>query len=515
MRRMVGSRRWLELVVPLVWVIVGLAACHTPPAGPIELTILHTNDIHGYALPEPATWVKKTPPPLIGGMAALELAVIAERKKAAHSLLFDGGDVSTGQPASRFIYRGVKGGYLIEAMNRLGYDAACIGNHEFDAGLDNLRAMLELSSFPWLSANLHDKRENPLAIGTYRIFERGGLRIGVIGLTTTELSRLIDPRMLEGFEVDQPAETLQPLIDQVRQKADLVILLTHIGLPGDQQLARSLKGVDLIIGGHTHTRLKKPIVTNGVIICQAGSYLRNLGVLKLTIENGKITAHSGRLRALWHDDKLHGSPEMGQLLREVRQRVKALMSDRLGQLKTGWKKGRSRETNAGTFIAECIRRRLSADIGMINSGGIRSDLPVGPISRGQLLTVLPFSNKLVLVELTGAQLRAVCAHNALSQLTRRHGILQLSGIRYRWRRVGDQKVALVEVQVGGKPLDDKQIYKIATNDYVAFSQPMKYLGLTPGRRTVRGGVVAGAVAAEIQRLGVVEARLENRMTEVK
>ncbi len=510
--RTTHAARWHPALTLTVLTFL-FVACRTPQATPVNLTILYTNDIHGYALPEPAPWVKSQPQPFVGGLAALEQAVTEERSKAAHHLLLDAGDVLTGQPASRFTLRDVKGGYLIAGMNLLGYDAACLGNHEFDGGLSNLNAIVERSEFPWLAANLQDRRERPAQLGRYSIFERGGIRIGVIGLTTPELGQLIDPRMLRRIEVTDPA-TLQPLIDEVRKKADLIALLTHIGVAGDKRLARKLQGIDLIIGGHTHTRLSPPIVENGVIICQTGCYLRNLGVLELTIAANKITAHNGRLRTLWHTDQTHASPKMTQLLSDLRKKVQALMADTLGEIKTAWTRSRSSECNSGTFIAECMRQAVGAQIGFINSGGIRSDVASGPITRAQLITVLPFSNKMVIFKLSGEQLQAVCRHNAQAQVVKDHGILQISGLSYRFRRQGEAEVELIGVSVGGQRLDPKATYTIATNDYIAFSQPMKYLGLVPTHRELRNQVVSEAVAQQIKAHRLIDAKIQKLMQEV-
>lgn len=480
-------------------------------AEPVEITLLYTNDIHGYALPEPAEWARDKAP--IGGLIALEHAVREERARAKLSLLLDGGDILTGQPSSDFPYQGAVGGYLVEAMNRLRYDAAALGNHEFDAGLENLRALMRLARFPFLSANLKDTRPEPLPFLPYKVFERGSLKIAVIGVMTPKLPRMVAPKLIEPFQVADPAKTLQPLIDRLAKEADLVVLLSHVGHAEERDLARALKGVHVILGGHSHSRIRRPALIGDTLVCQAGCYLANLGVLRLAVENKRVVRHSGELRELWHRSATSPSAEMRELVGEVKEKVDRLMADRLGELKTPWVKNRMAESNVGTFLAGCLAARAGAEVGFLNSGGIRTNLPAGPLSRGQLMTVLPFPNKLVRFEATGEELVAVCRNNALAVVTGDHGVLQMSGLSYRWKRKGRTDVEVSEVKVAGQPVDKKKSYRCATNDYIALHQPKKYLGIVPSKVEVLDAVVTEAVASEIKQRGAVEARTAGTMVE--
>lgn len=191
--RVCAVRFW----VPIAAVFVLLGCSHSvKPTGPTELIILHTNDIHGKFTETPATWVEGEPP--IGGFSNLSVFVATERARTPNVLLLDAGDLMTGNPICDYDYEGVKGGAMMAFMNMLQYDAMCVGNHEFDHGLEELDGLLSLARFPVLSANTYTPDGDLTAPARHVIVKRGGLRVGVIGLLTEDLYGVAAPSKLAG-----------------------------------------------------------------------------------------------------------------------------------------------------------------------------------------------------------------------------------------------------------------------------------------------------------------------------
>jgi 2',3'-cyclic-nucleotide 2'-phosphodiesterase (5'-nucleotidase family) len=477
----------------------------------MQLTVLHTNDIHGKFRDTPATWKDGNPP--IGGFANLSAWVEAERATAQRVLLVDGGDLMTGNPLCNEMVDGARGGALMQFMNQMRYDAMALGNHEFDLGLENLDALLGLAQFPVLSANV-ERPEGGLTTGqASMILDKDGLRIGIIGLTTANLYGVAAPSALAGTQVFPPAEVAQRLVDEIDARTDLIVLLTHIGVDGDRELARRVRGIDVIVGGHSHTRLTEPVVENGVLIVQAGAHNRNLGVLELTVQGDSISAWQGHLVDLWPREG--GDAAIRDEVAAWSRRIDDTYGQEIGRLAQDWRRSSRSESNIADWLADCFRARVGADFGFINSGGIRSDLSAGPITRLDILEMLPFGNALVRFECSGADLLTLLRTTAEAAAVHQHGMLHLSGVRYAYAVQGDS-VQIVEATVGGEPLDPLATYHGVGNDFVVFGNPMRYMGFEPGEAELLPLVDADVVIEAIESAhGVVESRLDGRLRQVE
>ena len=252
-----------------------------------QLTILHTNDHHGH-------FQKFDPYPAkdVGGLAAqstLVNIVRAEVESAGgHVMVLSAGDVNTGVPESDLLDAEPD----FNLMNMIGYDAMTLGNHEFDNSLDVLMKQRGWASFPFLAANIVKKGSGKLLVEPYIIKEIDGLKIAVLGLITENVPILVLPDNVKGLEFHNVIETAEKYVPELRKKADLVIALTHIGyyasdseLVGDVQLAKAVPGIDVIVGGHTHTTLDQPVVIGDTLIVQADGYSEKVGRLNLTVDN--------------------------------------------------------------------------------------------------------------------------------------------------------------------------------------------------------------------------------------
>ena len=445
---------------------LGIAAC----AQPRSLTILHTNDMHSTFVPREAIWVRTNPRPMVGGFRQLEFAVDSIRKIRPNVLLLDGGDVMTGNPITEREYRGAQGGALFEMMNMIGYDAWCIGNHDLDISQENLKALVGIARFPTLSANLvNDRNEFPVGNRPYTIINRGGLRIGIIGIISQELSGLVIQTNLVGIRVLSPLETLQRYVDELDPQTDLLVAITHQGVTEDSLLAASVRGLDLIVGGHTHTRLNAPKIVNGVYIVQSGSNTENLGVVDLEVENDRITRLKGKLLPMWAATE-RPRTRLAGFVDSLQAEIDHEFDEVIGTLEGDWIR-RGEANTIGSYVTEAQRQAVRADVGFMNSHGIRRDIPAGPITKRMLFEALPFRNVLTTFQLSGAQLREVIAY-----ALRTGSDILMTGVTGRSEVRPDGSVALHNLQVGGNPLENTRMYSCTANDYMV-GEADRYLGL--------------------------------------
>ncbi|HUL43185.1 MAG TPA: bifunctional UDP-sugar hydrolase/5'-nucleotidase [Bacteroidota bacterium] len=471
-----------------------------------SFTILHTNDIHASFIPHEATWIRSDPKPMIGGFAELSWMIDSIRKAKSVSVLLDGGDVMTGNPISDIEYMGASGGALFSMMNMMGYDAWTIGNHDLDISQDNLKKLTSIAAFPTVSANLTDSSGAwTLNNKPYVILKKDGVTFGVIGLMSKELFLLTNTKNLKGLKVSPPAEVAQKYIDELTPQSDVVIALTHEGVDEDSVLAVSTHGLNIIIGGHSHTRLEHPKLINRVIICQTGSNCENLGELDVTIDNHKVTKYQGELHHLWIHHNA-ASSQIADLISDMKKKIDEDYNQVIGTLVTDWKRGGG-ESNLGDFVADAMRESEHADVGITNSSGLRKDLSAGPIRKLDLSEILPFRNYLCTFPMTGKELRRLASDHARSLVHGRPS-LQISGLECEFRKSGDT-VEIKSLKVGGQDVDDAKSYTVATSDFL-INQADKYLGMIPAHSTMSDMLMFDAMVAKVLRDKTIDSKIEHR-----
>ena len=267
-----------------------------------KITILHTNDVHSHIDPFPADHPRNAN---MGGAARRAALIESIRKEEENVLLLDAGDIFQGTP-----YFNYYGGELeFKLMSMMQYDLATMGNHDFDNGIDGFYAQLPHAEFEFVSAN-YDFKNTVLyeIVKPYKIFNKDGIKIGIFGLGV-ELDGLVDKKLYKETVYNNPIEVAQDMskILKEEQKCDLVICLSHLGYSyknepykvSDLELAKKTKNIDLIIGGHTHTFLEKPVVEKNsegkdVLINQVGCYGINLGKIDFYFSNDKTIKNSGK-----------------------------------------------------------------------------------------------------------------------------------------------------------------------------------------------------------------------------
>jgi 5'-nucleotidase len=401
-----------------------------------------------------------------GGLARVATLARDLRARNPHTLFVLAGD--TLSPSLLSTLR--RGAQMIEGWNAVGLDLATFGNHEFDFGPAVLALRMRESRFPWLSANVLDRATGRPFGGARRGVARDfdGVRVGVIGLTTPEATRTSNPG--PGLRFDDPLEAGRAALAALGP-LDLKVAVTHLPLRQDRELAAALD-VDAILGGHDHD----PMVheEGRAVILKAGSDAVNAGQVEYDIRCGAVLARRQRLIPV--DARLAEAPDIVALLRRQDALLARELDTVVGRtavtLDARESLTRREETPLGRFLAALLRDRAGAQVGLLNSGAIRGNrvIPAGPITKRDVRELLPFSNTVTLLEVTGAALRAAL-ERSVDELPRPTGhFLQTAGVRMTvdpaqppGRRVG-------AIEVEGRPLDPAGLYRVAVPDYLARGQ---------------------------------------------
>ena len=488
--------------------VVTLAVITALFCQPKTITILHTNDIHASFIPHEAFWMRENPKPLVGGFNELSFVVDSLRRIKPTTLLLDAGDVMTGNPITEYTYNGADGGALFEMMNRIGYEAWTPGNHDFDISVANLRKLTDIAKFPTVSANILDTlNQFPVNNKEYIIIKKNGLKIGIIGIMSDDFYNLVNQQSSAGIKILPSIETVKRLITLLNPQTDLLIALTHEGVDADSILAMNVKGLDLIVGGHSHTRLKHPKIVNGVLIVQTGSNLENLGVLDLNVEKHHIVSYDGKLIQLWYNSA-RPKTELSAFIDSFKLEIDQDYSKIIGTLKTDWNRGHG-ESGIGNFIADAQREAVQADVSFMNSTGIRKDMAAGPITKKDIFEILPFRNLLTTFPVTGSQLRSM-----IEMIIKDRGNVQTSGIRCEWRKKENGGIEFLKVLVNGKPLEDSKTYTGVASDYM-MGEADKYFGIKLVKMTILNQTVFSAIENKVKATKEISSEIEHRIHEVK
>jgi 5'-nucleotidase/UDP-sugar diphosphatase len=464
----------------LALLLVPLLACprEVPVEGPAEqaprtgsgsgsLVLLHTNDIHSHFLPTPARWLEGSP--AIGGFEALGSYLETVRLEESEILLLDAGDILSGTPLSELERDGLVGAEMTGFLADWGYDAWVLGNHEFDQGYDTIAALVGASPVPALCANLQAPGGGPAMPGleASRVFERGGVRVGVIGLTTPELQRLVSAQTWAQLELLDEVEVIQRQVELLDPQTDLLVLLSHAGLETDRWLAAKVPKLDLIVGGHSHDAVREPERVGDTYVVQAGSYARSVGRLDITVADDAIASIEGRLVNLQPSEGwAPATSAVLERLERVTAAVDATYGRVVGSVTAPVLRDSYRQGSMGLWVTALMLEATGADVAFYNSGGLRADLPGGELTYADLYQVLPFGNTPVTIAMTGAELVRIAERNAFSEATRETSSLQCAGLEWSWRPTPEGQ-EIVSISVRGEEIDPERAYTVATNSYVA------------------------------------------------
>jgi 2',3'-cyclic-nucleotide 2'-phosphodiesterase (5'-nucleotidase family) len=456
-----------------------------------EIRILHVNDFHGFAEPYKTFGSNER----VGGIAYLA-AKVEEVRKERPSFLLSAGDMIQGNNWANLF----QGESVIELMNEMRFDAMVVGNHEFDFGPEVLKKRVSEANFPVLGANV----EGLKILTPYIIKELRGAKIAIIGLVTEDVPISTHPRNIPGIKFSSPMDTVEKYVKELKNKTHMIVVLSHIGHPVDRILAEKVKGIDVIVGGHSHTKVTKPVKVGDTIIVQAWEYGRALGVLDLTLKDGKIVRFEGYLEET--------KPKIGKedqkvlaIVEKYKQKMDAVLNREVGE----------------------------ADVAIINGGGIRASIKKGEIRVKEIYTALPFDNYIVVIKLTGRQIREALEHGVSGIEEEEGRFPQVSGLTFKYSPFDKRGSRVREVLVAGRPIHLEKEYIVSTNDflavggdgYKAFGEAIKTStdfsvigGMMKGEKVVysdSGRWLRDVVVEYIKEKGRVAPKAEGRIKEIR
>jgi 5'-nucleotidase len=459
------------------------------------LHVLHINDFHSRIEPinrfnslcsaEDAAENK-----CFGGAARLATRIRDMRAALAgqNVILLDAGDQFQGS----LFYNVYKGAAEAEVMSAIGFDAMALGNHEFDDGPEGLAAFLDKVPHPVLSGNIDVGGSNLLAgrIRDRLVLEVGGERIGIVSALTTDTAVIASPGPTVAFADEIESLTADVAALQA-EGVTKIIALTHVGLPGDLEIAARVPGLDAVVGGHSHTFLSSsdpgragpyPTWADGpggtlVPVVQAYAYGKYLGHLELTFDDAGNLIYAGG-DTLLIDQSVAPDPAIAARIAELAGPVEELkarvVAEAAAAIAGERETCRQTECAMGNLVAEAMLDRVKdqgVTIALQNGGGLRASIDAGPVTMGEVLTVLPFQNTLATFETDGATLVAAL-ENGVSQIEEGAGrFLQVAGLRYSFdpAQPPGSRVSGVEVRAGGDawaPIDPAASYLVVTNNFV-------------------------------------------------
>lgn len=488
--------RWLVVVGMLMALVLVAMPAAAQESGDFTLNVVHTNDTHAHieqfdSSGRSCSEAKAAAGECFGGVARRATKIEELRSAAANPILVDAGDQFQGT----LFYTEYRGAEAAEFMNMLGYQAMTLGNHEFDDGPGNLGKFLDSVNFPVISSNI-DASAEPAIDGKFvksTVVDVGGEQIGLVGLTTNTTPSSSTPGPTVAFADYAPV--LEPVIAELQaQGVNKIVLLSHIGYVDDQALAAAVDGVDVIVGGHSHTLLSNtaegaagpyPTVVDSpsgspVLIVQDGAYGMYLGDLEVTFDSAGV-ATSWQGDPILLDSSIAEDPAVLARVQELAVPLEELRTTVIGQTETDLDGSREScrftECSMGALITDAMvwaSQNDGVQVAIENGGGIRASIPAGDVTLGQVIEVLPFGNTLATFGLTGADLLAALengvgrAENPDNEGTGRFP--QVSGLRFAWDGAMPAGKRIVSAEVENadgsySPVDLEQVYKVATNDF--------------------------------------------------
>ena len=472
--------RRVATVVITNWLAVVILGFLGATAGADEadrtVTLLFTNDVESAYDPIDAFWIDDMDK--IGGIAEMTTLIRELRESEPNVFLFDSGDIFTGALAKL-----TEGALAFELMITMGYDAMAIGNHEFEYGHEILAWAKNRAPFPVLGANFFYKDTDHPFAQAHAIIERGGIRIGVIGIMGQDAVTAIIPSFIAPLDVRDPVEMVRKSVAELRGQVDLIVVLTHQGktapmqtdaesdprlqrdIDADIRLAGAVEGIDILFAGHADAGTPEPVVheKTGTIIMQTYGQATHLGYLQVILDGktGKISAFDGKLipvdPARWAPD-----PKVAEKLQDYRSAYPELRV-KVGESTARMNRRYIEESDVGNLFADAFVDASGADIGFVHGGSLRKDLPAGDVRVVDILDTYPFVDDLIVKEMSGDQIR-----RALEQsLTLERGLLQLSGLELRYDLTRPEGQRIISLERNGKPVVDGDRFTVAAPGFLA------------------------------------------------
>lgn len=466
----------------------------------VNLSILYTADTHGHL--HSFYYDSRKP---VGGIA--KRAIFFQDKRRHKSMIWL--TLDTGDALSGTALADVFQGYVpVQAMNKLAYDAMSLGVHDFDFGTDVLKQRIAEAEFSVVCANVQNAATGEPFTTPYIILERKGVRIAIMGLITGELASHVAPQNFSGLTVIDPVQTARQLVPQLEGQADIIIALTHLGINEDIRLASEVRGIDVVIGGMSHSELQVPMKFEETLIVHNPEFGRSVGMLKLSYD-----PEQNHRRVYFYNELV---PMAGQWVEnnnylewlagysgELNQRMEILTGS--AGLELSNLKVRSAETPLGNYVTDILRTQTGADVALLPAAFFAGTLPQGPITLGDLYTALPYDQYAEVLEVSGGELKEIL-DDATSQIGKA-GFPQVSGLSF-----GILGGKAYQIQVGGRELDPFATYRLVTSDALADGRyGYSQIG-TVQRRNHTGRLIRDIIRQQLKTGQAAQASVGGRIT---
>ena len=429
-----------------------------------KFTILHSNDMHGDFFSDD----KKERGKLIGGLALLSGYINKVRKEEKNVLYVISGDMIQGS----VIDSEYKGCSTIEIMNYLAPDVVALGNHEFDYGLPHLLFLEKVANFPIVNANLYIKKYNKRLMNPYKIIRKDGFDILFTGIITEKVieSLKLDKLIGSFITLEEASREVGKICNAYKNDdIDLTILLTHIGFDSDKELAAMLKpewGVDMIIGGHSHTFLEKPEVVNNILISQAGVGSDQIGRYDILVDDNTNSIVDYKWQLIPIDDKIaEPDEELMKFIQSFKSDVDRKYNTIVCKLSRKLTHPRREvETELGNLIADLFAQVCQCDVMLVGSGSIRSK-ELGPIvTLGDLKACFPYDDSLNRFKITGKQLKKIFSH--IMRKENRNSEGECYQVNSSVNAVYDENAGKLEsLKINGEEVKSDSFYSICLQGY--------------------------------------------------
>lgn len=427
-----------------------------------HITLVHINDTHAKVFEGKYDGM---------GVAKVAEKVEALRAENPNTLLLDAGDSFHGTTFATLD----EGESIVKVMNAMNFDAMTAGNHDFNYGQDRLVELAEMANFPVLAANV-TKADGSNLLESYVIKEVDGVKIGIFGLASPETVYKTHPDNVKGLTFADPVESSKAMVAELKDQVDVIVALAHVGIDEETivkstDIANAVPEIDVIIDGHSHTDLENGMMVNGVLIVSSGEYTKNVGIVDLTVVDGKVTNKSAKLFNKSETEDMTGNAEITALLDDIQTDHEKITSVVLSNTKTVLdgerEQVRAGETNLGNLIADAMLNETKADVAITNGGGIRASIPVGDITKGDVITVLPFGNYITTKAVTGADIKAAIENGVDSYPGTKGAFPHVAGMAYTFDANLPADARVTALTIKGVPVDLNKTYVLATNNFMA------------------------------------------------
>lgn len=442
-----------------------LSACSISKAKDLELTIVHTNDIHGR--------IVENKDNKIIGYSKMSTYISDLKSQKKNVWLMDIGDVLHGQT----IVTLPKGQTAVDLMNIMGYNYFVPGNHDFNYGYERLVELSKQMKFKTLAANIL-KKDGESLFTQNDIVETDGVKIGFFGLATPEVAIKTNPKNVEGLEIKDPVEVAKEQVKLLKKSgASLIIALSHLGIDEESKGHRSydvrdqVDGIDLIIDGHSHTAFDKIEQVEGkAIITSTGAYGSKLGVVDISIKNNKKIIQPKNIE-FSEFANVSSNQKIDEYINEATKSLGPVLNTVLGStevyLEGKKSEVRVNETNLTKLTLDAILKETKADVALINGGGFRDSIDIGNITMNKVLTVFPFGNYVITKSVKGSDIVKALELGFSNYPSPSGGLSQIAGMTCTIDSKAAAGSRVASVVIEGKPIDLEKEYVLATNDFVA------------------------------------------------